>query len=90
MMAVHYGHLDCVKEMDKLEGTNFRTKNAAGLTLVDVARHEVVLEYLLGRVETLTDIAAYNVAKYIAREGDVGALEIPRGLKNVVTKYLDI
>ena len=93
MMAVHYGHLDCVKEMDKLEGTNFRTKNAAGDTLVDVARQrgrEVVLEYLLGRVETLTDIAAYNVAKYIAREGDVGALEIPRGLKNVVTKYLDI
>ena len=93
MMAVYRGHLDCVKEMDKLEGTNFRTKNYAGDTLVDVARqegHEMVLEYLLGRVETLTDIAAYNVAKYIAREGDVGALEIPRGLKNVVTKYLDI
>merc|ERR1712129_84933 len=98
MVAVYFGHLDCVKEMDKLEGTNFRTKNAAGETLVDVARRtlvevarqmgrEVVLEYLLGRVETLADIAAYNVAKYIAREGDVGALEIPRGLKNFVSKY---
>ena len=93
MLSVFKGHLACVKEMDKLEGTNFRTKDDAGRTLVDVARQEgreVVLEYLLGRVETLTDIAAYNVAKYIAREGDVGALEIPRGLKNVVTKYLDI
>ena len=59
MVAVDCGHLDCVKEMDKLEGTNFRTKNGAGDTLVDVVRqggHEDVLEYLLARVESLTDI----------------------------------
>ena len=93
MRAVVRGHLDCVKEMDKLEGTNFRTKNAAGDTLVDVARqegHEVVLEYLLGRVvETLTDIAAYNVANYIESDREVGDLEIPQGLKNLVLKNLD-
>ena len=79
MVAVYCGYLDCVKEMDKLEGTNFRTKDDAGRTLVDVARqrgHEVLLEYLLGRVETLEDIAAYNVAKYIDNEIDVGYLEM--------------
>ena len=53
----------------RLEGTDFRKKNAAGDTLIDVARQrnkEDVLEYLLAKKrkeETLKDIAASNVAK---------------------------
>ena len=95
ILAVFKGDLACVKEMDKLEGTNFRTNNNDGDNLVDVAReedHEDVLEYLLDKnrnVETLTDMAAYNVAKYIESERDLGALEIPQVLKNRVSKYLD-
>ena len=96
MWAVCYGYLDCVKEMDKLEGTNFRTKNAAGDTLIDVARIKKkqvdVLEYLLLRSrkeDTLKDISAYNVAKYIISKGVVGVLEIPESLKSLVAKYVD-
>ena len=96
MEAVYCGSLACVKKMDMLEGTNFRTKNNAGETLVDVAREgniSEVVEYLLDwnkKVETLEDIAAYNVAIYIERERQVEDLEIALGLKTVVSKYLDI
>ena len=35
----HRGQLECVKEMDKLEETDFTTKNNAGESLIDVARN---------------------------------------------------
>ena len=38
MEAVTRGNIDCVKEMGKLDGTNFHTKNATGESLIDNAR----------------------------------------------------
>merc|ERR1712106_45891 len=38
LFAVDMGHFGCVKEMDKLKGTNFNTRNLDGETLIDVAR----------------------------------------------------
>ena len=55
MQAVDCGNLDCVKEMDKLEGTDWDTENDKGETLLEVARQntrkgkEKVLHYLLVR-----------------------------------------
>jgi ankyrin repeat protein len=55
MQAVDCGNLDCVKEMDKLEGTDWGTDNDKGETLLDVARNTrternpMVLQYLLDR-----------------------------------------
>ena len=54
-------------------------------------RKNDVLEYPLDRnrkVDTLKDIAADMLAKYISREGDVGDLEIPQALKSFIVKYL--
>ena len=101
MLAVQTGNLECVKELDNLEWTNFRTQNTEGETLVDVARKLMIkkmpegaemLEYLIQRnrkVETLAEIAAYNVAKYIGNETDVEQLEIPKCLHRLVTKFFD-
>ena len=59
MLAVYNGHLACVKEMDKLEWTNFRTNNAVGDTLVDVvarkSSNEDMLQYLLARKKESED-----------------------------------
>ena len=63
MEAVDRGYLDCVKEMDKLPGTDFTTKNNAGESLIDVARkknHEAVLEYLLARNNQVATEVANN------------------------------
>merc|ERR1712123_115872 len=63
MAAVNWGHLDCVKEMDKLPGTDFTTKNAAGESLIDVARREnsqAVLEYLLAKNSLVATKVATN------------------------------
>jgi len=63
MVAVDKGHLDCVKEMDKLPGTDFTTKNNAGESLIDVARknnHHTVLEYLLPRNNQVAKEVANN------------------------------
>ena len=38
MLAVGKGHLDCVKELTKLEGVDWETKNHRGESLEDVAR----------------------------------------------------
>merc|ERR1719233_831978 len=63
MWAVMSGNLQSLKEMEKLQGADFRTKNMSGEGLVDVA-HVSVLEYLLNRrkVESLKVLAAHAVA----------------------------
>ena len=115
MVAVKKGHLDIVKELDKVEGTDFRPKDNCGDTLIEVARKQVailekrkagkyieeddedggnensneVLEYLLRRkVDSLEEIAAYNVAKHVDGEINVEALDIPLTLKTLVKEYL--
>ena len=57
MQAVDCGHLDCVMEMDKLEGTDWGTENDKWETLLEVARkntrkgnHAKVLQYLQVRM----------------------------------------
>jgi len=65
MMAVYCGRLEIVKEMEKVEGIDFDTKDSRGRTLIEVARRRIkmavaiepaslnkytaVLEYLLNR-----------------------------------------
>ena len=92
-------NLECVKELGKLEGTNFRTKNNRGETLLDVAREskyniiydDKMIKYLLEKQkkETLEEKAAYQVARLIKNEDDVEKLEIPQTLYSVVKKFLD-
>ena len=95
MVGVKYSDLDSVRELDKLEGTNFRTRNKLGESLVDVARkkdYAEMVRYLLERnmrKESLAEIAAYNVAKMIDTEEDVKDLEIPLELYSLVTKFLE-
>ena len=63
MLAVDRGQLECVKEMDNLEETDFTTKNNAGESLIDVARkknHQAVLEYLLARNNQVATEVARN------------------------------
>ena len=63
MLAVDRGQLECVKEMDKPEETDFTTKNNAGESLIDVARkknHQAVLEYLLARNNQVATEVARN------------------------------
>ena len=98
MFAVDNHNLVGVKEMGKLEGTNFRTKNNRGQTLLDVARRskyyenedDEIIKYLLEKQkkETLEEKAAYHVATNINND-DVEKLEIPRTLYSLVTKFLD-
>jgi len=93
--AVRAGYLDIVMELDKVEGTDFHTKDGQGDTLVEVARrwgHDEVVEYLVERnkkVDSLKVIAANIVAKYIKAESDVEYLEIPHSLHRLVAGFLD-
>ena len=53
--------------------------------------HKNTLKYLLARVKTvesMKDIAAYNVAKYIKFERDIEALEMPQSLRILVSDHL--
>jgi len=92
--AVKAGYLDIVKELDKVEGTDFHTKDSQGDTLVEVARrcgHDEVVEYLVERnkkVDSLKVIAAKTVAKYMKAESDVEHLEIPHFLHRLVAGFL--
>ena len=94
LKAVRAGYLDIVKELDKVEGTDFHTKDSQGDTLIDVARgcgHEAVVEYMIERskrVDTLRVIAAGVVANMKA-ETDVEHLEIPHCLHRLVVEFLD-
>ena len=61
MRAAEQGYLDCVKELDRLEGTDFQTKNSQGETLIEVTRrknHAAVVQYLEERMNQ----GAANVA----------------------------
>ena len=92
MNAVARHNLECVKELDKLEGTNFRTENNAGETLLDVARGEFeLIKYLVEKQkkETLAEKAAFHVAKCINNMEDVENLEIPVTLYSLVKKFFD-
>ena len=78
MVAVYWGQLEIVKELEKVEGIDFNTKNNDGKTLIEMARmnptnfppsilkgKSAVLEYLLNRKKnTLEGIAASIVAKH--------------------------
>ena len=101
MSAVKLGNLECIKEMDKLHGTNFRTQNRYGEGLLDVAwrrirkksrkeDHEAVLEYLLNRrkIESLKELSAHAVARLLSCEVDVKELDVPLELHPWVTGFL--
>ena len=52
MEAVYWGHLEIVKDMEKVEGIDFDTKDSDGRTLIESVRMRnktAVLEYLLNR-----------------------------------------
>ena len=97
MVAVRCGNLEIVKELDKVEGSDWRTKDIDGNTLIDMALNENkagvgVLEYLTERnkkVDSLVIIAAYRIAKYVKKESGVEALEIPHTLRPLVFGFLD-
>jgi len=100
MWAVMFGSLESLKEMEKLQGTDFRTENQFGEGLVDVALRRLrkkhrkedyrsVLEYLRNRrkVESLKELAARAVACQISCETDVEKLGVPLILHPWVLGY---
>ena len=99
MIAVDSYSLECVKELGKFEGTNFRAKNERGETLLDVARmspyyendNDEMIKYLLEKQkeETLAEKAAYHVASHINNVQDAERLGIPRTLCSLVNKFFD-
>ena len=63
MLAVEYGYLDCVKEMDRIERTDFQIKNSQGETLIEVARrekHAMIVQYLEERMNQVVEDVADN------------------------------
>ena len=68
MFAVWEGSLEIVKEIEKVNGADFSTRDKYG-RLIEVARmrnNDEVLKYLRTRkMRNLEGIAAYNVAKYM-------------------------
>ena len=99
MTAVYYGRLEIevVKEIEKVEGIDFDTKDKDGRTLREVARmrnYTAVLEYLWDRKKrTLKGMAAYSVAKHLQNKEDIDALvddqHIPKSLKPLVADFCD-
>jgi len=89
MRAVMFGNLESLKEMEKLQGTNFRTENKFREGLLDVAwtrisnkfrkEDHISFLYLLNRrkVESLKEQAARAVACLLSCETDVEKLDIP-------------
>merc|ERR1712179_95784 len=100
MIAVRYGDLDIVKELD-MDITDFSTKDEYGITLIEEARvmkkkmkdwyNAEILEYLIERnkVDSLKVIVAHNVVRYVEKKADVEALEIPRTMKLFLTRLVD-
>ena len=87
MVAVNNGQLEIVKELDKMEGIDFDTKNNDGKTLIEMARmnptnppsilkgKSAVLEYLWNRKKnTLKGIAANIVGKHLANKEAIDVL----------------
>ena len=97
MKAVYLGKLEIVKEMEKVEGIDFDTKDSDGRTLIEVARmrnNTAVLEYLRDRKKnTLEGMAANSVAKRLKNKEDIDALvddqHIPQSLKPLVADFFD-
>ena len=79
--------------VEKVDGTNFNTKDKYGRTLIQVAsmrNNTAVLNYLRTmKKRSLEGVAAYNVAKYMANRSDVESLEIPEALKPLVLDFLE-
>eukprot|EP00092_Neocalanus_flemingeri_P056380 GFUD01066830.1.p1 GENE.GFUD01066830.1~~GFUD01066830.1.p1 ORF type:complete len:211 (+),score=40.92 GFUD01066830.1:58-690(+) len=99
MYAVELGHLETVREMARVKGTDFGTVNRMGKTLLEVARQRNKTRvfhflsnkhYFASQLRTLKEIAAFNIAKYITCESDVKQLEIPKSLISLVTMYLEL
>jgi len=101
MWAVMLGNLQSVKEMDKLQGVNFRTVNKLGEGLLDVVLNRIgkksrkgeymsVHDYLLNRrkVESLKVLAAHAVACLLSCETDVEKLDVPLILHPWVAGFL--
>jgi len=101
MWAVMFGSLESLKEMEKLQGADFRTENQFGEGLVDVALkrlrkkyrkedHRNVLDFLLNRkkVESLKELAARAVACQIPNDTDVEELGVPLILHPWVAGYV--
>ena len=93
MIAVAWGYLDVVRELD-VEGTNFFTKNRDGTTLIEMARmhnHVDVLEYLIERnkVDSLQVITAHYVARYVKNKADLEALEITVTARRFLAGFVD-
>ena len=97
MVAVYYGSREIVKEMEKVEGIDFDTKDKDGETLIEVARmmnNTAVLEYLLNRKKnTLRGMAASIVAKHLKNKKDIDVLvddqDISKSLKPLVADFID-
>jgi len=95
MRAVENGCYEIVKELDKVEGTDFRTKDRHGSTLIEIARkndHVEIVEFLQLRnkkVESLKVITAYSLAKYLKNKSDVEELDIPCTIKPLVEGFID-
>merc|ERR1719481_497926 len=92
MMAVKSDSLDVVKELDKVEGTDFRTTDIFGRTLIDISGSSEMWEFLVERnkkVERLKIIAAYSVAKIVKNKDDVEALDIPHTLHPLVAGFVE-
>ena len=91
-VAVKTNSLDSVKELGKLEWTNFRTETQT-VSLIAMARKREnyeILKYLLERnktVKTLAEMAAFIVAKRVAKEDNVNSLDIPISLHSLMTKF---
>ena len=97
MAAVYRGSLGIVKELEKVEGIDFDTKDSDGRTLIDVARmrnNTAVLEYLRDRKKkTLEGMAANSVAKHLKNKKDIDALVddqlMPKSLKTLVADLFE-
>merc|ERR1712240_659398 len=79
--AVYWDNLECVEELDKVEGVNFKSLDDNGDSILDVARKQ--------KSESLKELSAFIVAKYLSCESDIKHLEIPFSLHSLVEKYFD-
>jgi len=95
MKAVQFCSYYVLKELEKVEGADFRTKDRYGSTLIEIARrnnHAEIVEFLKQRnikVESLKVITAYSLAKYLKNKGDVEKIDIPCTLKPLVEGFID-
>ena len=97
MVAVYFGQLEIVKEMETVEGTDFDTKDSNGRTLIEMARmmkRTAVLEYLRNRKKnTLKGMAANIVAKHLENKEEIDPLvddqHVPKSLRPLVADFFD-